>query len=434
MYKNFKILLIILVSLKLINAETVVIPIEGTIDLGLPLVVERGIKKAETLKADHIVFKINTFGGRVDAATTIKDAILKTNITTIAFINNRAISAGALIALSCDSVIMASGSSIGAVTPVDQKGNKLTEKQVSYMRAEMRSTLERNNRNPLIGEAMVDESIEIDSITEKGKLLTLTSKEALKLGICDSISDDIDEYLKTSSKNISTITENGKEKFIRLLSNPMVSSLLLIAGLLGIFFEIKAPGFGFPGILGLSSLFLYIFSHYVLRLANWLEISLIVVGIILVILEAFVIPGFGIAGILGTTLIFGGVYFTMISDLPFRADYISAGWGLLTVIIISIFGIIMIFKRFLNSNFYKKRALFEEENRFQNMHIKIETESINIGDIAVVINVLKPTGFVEIDGKDYEAISTHGFIEKNKKVKVVKIDGNILKVKQIEEI
>ena len=425
-----KIITSIFLLSSLLFATTVVIPIEGTVDLGLPLIVDRGIEEAEDLDADYIIFKVNTFGGRVDAATEIKDAILATDIKTIAYINNRAISAGALISFSCDSVIMSSGASVGAVTPVDQEGTKLSEKQVSYMRAEMRSTLEQGNRNPLIGEAMVDESIEVDSVSEKGKLLTLTSEEALKLGMCDSISDDIYKYLDIEESSATIISENFKEKAIRLLSNPMVSSLLLIAGLLGIFFELKMPGFGFPGILGISSLSIYIFSHYVLRLVNWLEISLIAGGLILIALEVLVIPGFGVAGILGGMLVLGGIYFSMLSDMPLEADYLTAGWGLLAVMVVSIFGIIIIFNRLINSKFYKKQALVEEEKIFEESHVTLATSTVSIDDEGIVESVLKPSGQVSVDDKNYEAVSMGGFIEKGEKVRVIEIDGNILKVKQ----
>ena len=179
-------------------SESKVIPIEGMIDLGLPLTVIRGIEEAEADNADYIIFLVNTFGGRVDAATEIKDAIIGTDIKTVAFVNSRAISAGALITLSCDQIFMTKGSTIGAVTPVNQQGNKLTEKQVSYMRAEMRSTCEAKGRDPLIGEAMVDESIAVPDVSEEGKLLTLTAEEALKLGFADKIIEDQDklfEYL-----------------------------------------------------------------------------------------------------------------------------------------------------------------------------------------------------------------------------------------------
>ncbi len=240
------IFLILIIIPGIISAESVVIPIEGMIDLGLPLTVERGIAEAEAEKADYIIFLVNTFGGRIDAATEIKDAIIGTDIKTAAFVNSRAISAGALITLSCDQIFMTKGATIGAVTPVNQKGQKLTEKQVSYMRAEMRSACEAKGRDPLIGEAMVDESIVIPDVSEEGKLLTLTSGEALKLGFADKIIEDekkLFEYLGIEGRK--DVTVSLKETIVRLLTNPAVASILLTLGMVGIFLNSEVRGLDF---------------------------------------------------------------------------------------------------------------------------------------------------------------------------------------------
>lgn len=148
--------------------------IEGDIDLGLSPYISRVVSDAEKENADAIIFKINTFGGRVDAATQIKDAIIGTDLLTIAFINNRAISAGALIALSCKKIVMVPGSSIGAATVVDQTGEKVGEKYQSYMRSEMRSTAEKTGRRVDIAEGMVDERIVIPGLVDSTQLITLT--------------------------------------------------------------------------------------------------------------------------------------------------------------------------------------------------------------------------------------------------------------------
>ncbi len=166
--KTIKIFLsILLLSSALIYAQqkkVYIAYIEDEIDLGLAPYISRAISDAENSGADAIIFKINTFGGRVDAATQIKDAILDSRIPTVAFINNRAISAGALIAISCQTIIMAPGSSIGAATVVDQTGEKVSEKYQSYMRSEMRATAERNGRRTDVAEAMVDERVVIKGI------------------------------------------------------------------------------------------------------------------------------------------------------------------------------------------------------------------------------------------------------------------------------
>ncbi len=422
-------LIFIVITVTAASPEAVVIPVEGMIDLGLPLTVKRGIEQAEAENAEYIVFMINTFGGRVDAATEIKDAILSTDIKTVAFVNKRAISAGALITLSCDQILMTGGSTIGAVTPVDQKGNKLTEKQVSYMRAEIRSTCEAMGRDPLIGEAMVDESIEIKGISEKGKLLTLTAEEALDLGFADKIIDnkvDLFEYLKVGESK--EVPVSLKEIIVRLLTNPAVASILITIGMIGLFFELRTPGFGFPGLIGLLAFSAFIMSHYILRMANWVEISVIMAGIILIMLEIFVIPGFGIAGISGIILLFGGLYFSMISEMPYVEDYTAAAVSLCVIIILTIVLSVLSYKSLVNTKTFRKMTLQDDPST--DIKLKVETDPSLIGKHGISITVLRPAGKVEIDGTWYQALSKGNYIEKNKKVVVNKIESNNIIVEE----
>ena len=155
-----------------------VISIEGTIDLGLAPFLARTIRQAEEAGAAAVLLEINTFGGRVDAAVAMRDALLNSRVRTIAFVNQRAISAGALIALACNTLVMTQGGTIGAATPVLSGGGETQptdEKSVSYLRSEFRATAESRNRQPEFAEAMVDADVEIEGVIAKGKLLTLTA-------------------------------------------------------------------------------------------------------------------------------------------------------------------------------------------------------------------------------------------------------------------
>jgi membrane-bound serine protease (ClpP class) len=216
--------------------------IDGEIDLGLSPYVSRVISEAEKENADAVIFKINTFGGRVDAATQIKDAILASKVLTIAFINNRAISAGSLIALSCKKNAMVPVSSIGAATVVDQSGQKVGEKYQSYMRSEMRSTAERNGRRTDIAQGMVDERVVVEGLDDSTQLITLTSDEAKKYGIADTLVNDLDDVLEAFSlegSEIRRINSNWAEDVVRFINNPIVSSLLIMIGLLGLYTELR---------------------------------------------------------------------------------------------------------------------------------------------------------------------------------------------------
>ena len=211
------------------------VPIHDTIDLGLPPFIERSIEMAEQAKADAIIFDIDTFGGRLDAATQIKDAILSTTIPTIAFINRRAISAGALISLSCEKIVMTSGGTIGAATAVDMSGKKGSEKVISYMREEMAATAESRNRNSEIAKGMVDEDLSFTYLTidgdsvevldlegrKEGKLITLTTELAIKYKIADDEKETFEELLSSigyENAVIKTTSENWSESFVRFLT------------------------------------------------------------------------------------------------------------------------------------------------------------------------------------------------------------------------
>lgn len=245
--------------------------IEGDIDLGLAPFVRRVINDAVEHKAAAIIFEINTFGGRVDAATQIKDAILESPILTIAYVNKRAISAGALITLSCRKIAMAEGSSIGASTVVDQTGQKVSEKYQSYMRSEMRSTAEKNKRRRDVAEAMVDERVVIPGLVDSTQLVTLTYEEAIKYGISDTTVNSLKEVLAAFDLKDAVISKqksNWAEDFVRFLNNPIISSLLIMIGLIGMYTEIKTPGWGIAGTLALISLGLFFGTSVILELAD----------------------------------------------------------------------------------------------------------------------------------------------------------------------
>jgi len=279
---KFLIIIFFLISTSLAQQKIYVAFIEDDIDLGLAPYVSRVVSDAEEANADAIIFRINTFGGRVDAATQIKDAIIGTDLLTIAFINNRAISAGALIAISCDKIIMVPGSSIGAATVVDQAGEKVGEKYQSYMRSEMRSTAERNGRRTDIAQGMVDETFVIEGLVDSTQLVTLTSKEAYKYEIADTLLENIDEVLKYFDlESAESVVErsNWAEDVVRFLNNPIISSILIMIGFFGLFAEIKSPGWGVPGTAGLLALTLFFGSSYILQLASIVEILMFIIGL-----------------------------------------------------------------------------------------------------------------------------------------------------------
>ena len=325
--------------------------IESEIDLGMAPYINRVVDEAEENKADAIVFHINTFGGRVDAATQIKDAIISSKILTIAFIKNRAISAGSFIALSCKKIVMAPGSSIGAATVVDQTGQKQSEKYQSFMRSEMRSVAEQNGRRVDIAQGMVDERIIVEGLVDSTELITLTTDEALKYKIADTTASNLDEVLSEfglKNADVITVNQNWAEDVVKFLNNSVVSSILIMLGFFGLIAEIKTPGWGLPGTMGVICLALFFGSSYILQLASGTEIILFVIGIILLGLEIFVIPGFGIAGIGGILLILASIFLALLGNFKFVGESeISSAIVRLATSIVGALVLVFILAKFL---------------------------------------------------------------------------------------
>ncbi|MDP2364523.1 MAG: ATP-dependent Clp protease proteolytic subunit, partial [Ignavibacteria bacterium] len=383
--------------------------IDGEIDLGLAPYISRVISEAEQNNADAIVFKINTFGGRVDAATQIKDAIMSSKVLTIAFVNNRAISAGALIALSCTKIVMVPGSSIGAATVVDQTGQKVGEKYQSYMRSEMRSTAERNGRRTDIAEGMVDERVVIPGLVDSTKLITLTSEEAYKYKMADTVITNFKDVLSAFNlKNAEevSITSNWAEDVVRFLNNPIISSILIMIGFFGLMAEIKTPGWGVAGTTGLIALTLFFGSSYVLQLASILEILLFLIGLGLLVTEIFIIPGFGIAGIAGIVLIFASIFLSLLGSKPFiDMEMVSIAIIQLSgAMLFALLGMFVLVKYIPKSSIFNRLVLSQSEKSEQGF-VSYPSKKDLIGKTGIAFTTLRPGGTAEIDGRRVDVVA-----------------------------
>ncbi len=407
--------------------------IEGDIDLGLAPYVKRVVSEAEKNNASLIIFKINTFGGRVDAATQIKDAIVNSKVETIAFIDKRAISAGSLIALSCNKIVMVPGASIGATTVVDQAGKKQAEKAQSYMRSEMRSTAERTGRRTDIAEGMVDERVEIEGLVDSTQLITLTSKEAMGFGIADTVLATLDEVLNYSGNENAEILEldiNWGEKTIRFINNPVITSILMMVIMVGMFMEIKTPGWGLPGTASLIALALFFGSGYILELASIMDILLFIVGVALLVLEIFVIPGFGIFGVAGIILMIAGLFMGLVSDFPLVET------NLLSMAIIQLAGSFVLsgIAIYFLAKTLPKTAIWN--NLILSKGIKAKSGYTSSKEFTHLVGLngealtdLRPAGTAMFEGKRYDVITQGDYIVKDSKVEVMEVEGSKIVVK-----
>ena len=412
------------------------IPIEGVIDLGLAPFLARTLREAEEAGAAAVVLDINTFGGRVDAAVAMRDALLNSPVRTIAFVNQRAISAGALIALACNTAIMTTGGTIGAAAPVVGGGSGETqpadEKSVSYVRSEFRATAETRNRPAAIAEAMVDADVEIAGVIEKGKLLTLTTSQALEHKVADLSADTLAAALAAAGipdADVRIAQQTWAETLVRFLTHPVVSSLLMTVGLLGLIVEIRTPGFAVPGTVGLLSLGLFFWGHWIVQLAGWEESLLVSLGVVLVAIEVFVLPGFTVAGLAGIVALVGGLGMTLVgAGATSNAIIVALGRVALSILVAmaAAFALLRVLPRLP----FGRRLVLETGMQTDLGYVSApESDRQWLGRTGTALSPLRPAGIAEIDGARVDVVSDGGFIEAGTSILVTRVDGNRIVVR-----
>lgn len=416
-----------------------VAPIEGIIDLGLAPFVRRVLDEAEKAGAAAVILKVNTFGGRVDAAVVIRDALLRAKVKTVAFIDKRAISAGALISLACHVIAVAEGGTIGAATPVQLGGQgggtrPTDEKTVSYVRKEFRSTAEFRKRPPLIAEAMVDPDVAIPGLVEKGKLLTLTTNEALEHKVADFRADSLDEVLKhlgLEGAEVRHVSENWAEQLVRFLTHPILSSLLMTVGMLGIIVELRTPGFGVPGALGITSLALFFWGHWLVRLAGWEEILLVLVGLVLLAVELFVIPGFGITGILGIVAILAGLVLSLIGAGATTEVIVGAAARVALSLLVAVAASVALMRLLPRLPFGRRLVLETGLTTLGGYASAPESDRKWLGTQGTAVSPLRPAGIAELAGERVDVVSQGEWIDIGTPIEVIRVEGNRIVVRQV---
>ncbi len=432
----------------------VVVPIHGTIELGLAPFVSRALEEAQAgEEASVIILDVNTFGGRVDAAVEIRDAILSADIPTVAFVDRRAISAGALISLAADYIVFAPGGTLGAATPIqisDGKANPVGEKMVSYMRSEMRSTAEARDRNGDVAAAMVDADLTVPGVIPRGKLLTVTTELAEQIGLANAVIDDLDgviHALGLEGRPVLKPTENWAEQFARFITDPTVSGILVSIGMLALMIELYSPGFGVAGAIGLACLGLYLGGHLIVGLAGWEEVILVVGGIILLGVEIFVIPGFGVAGVLGICLLVAGLALAMFNTPIGVAWETGALFNAVGIIVFALVAgilglplLLWILRRVGVMPKVKreggwlvlKKTLVTAHSGYDPAPTPDEKAARFVGKEGVAVTDLRPAGNAKVDGEVLDVVSAHGYIDRGEAVKVTAVEGLRIVVVQVK--
>lgn len=412
------------------KAEVVyVVPIEETVEKGLYAFLKRAVESAENENADVIIFEINTPGGAVDAAVDIGKLLTSTKTKTVAFINNRALSAGSYISLYMDEIYMVKGGTMGAAAIIDQQGNTAGKKAESYWFAEMKNAAMHADRDPIYALAMADENVDLPEYgAEKGKLLTLTSEQAIEVKYAEGIVNNLDELLELlgySEADVRTLEVSMAEKIARFITNPFVYSMLLTIGLLGLVLELFSPGFGVFGFTGVSSLLLFFYGHLVAGLTGYETLILFIIGIALILLELFISGG--IAGILG--------FIAIVASFFLAADNaVYMGISLLVAIIVSILISALLIKVFgKKMRLFKKLILTDSTNTVSGYIANISRLEL-IGLVGYTLTVLRPSGTIVIEDERLDAVSEGGFIGKGSKVKVVRAEGSRIIVREIPNL
>ncbi|MGH7527280.1 MAG: NfeD family protein [Gemmatimonadales bacterium] len=401
------------------------IAVTGTVENGLAPYVARGIREAQDAGAAAAYLDIDTPGGRVDAAERISDAVRGATIPVYAFVNPRAFSAGALIAISCTAVYMRPGAVLGAATPVDGEGTRASEKVVSAMRAEFRAIAEQRGLDPRIAEAMVDEEVEIPGVVRKGELLTLSTREALKVGFAKGEVENemaLLDAIGLPGARVVAIEPNWAELVVRFLTNPLVSPLLLSLGVLGLVFEIKTGAFGLGGALSLGSLGLFFGSSFLIGLAGWEEVLLLGLGLIALAVEVFVLPGFGVAGILGIVAIAASMVLAMMGGAPSTADVAQAIAVLGASLFITAAVIYAWLRHLPNSGRFSGLLLKGAGHRSEGFTSAPSRPEL-VGLDGVALTDLRPSGTARIGDERVDVVTEGEYIGQGSRVLVVRSDG-----------
>jgi len=407
---------------------------------------QNGLHQAKNRNATCILLHMNTYGGSVVEADSMRTAILNCQLPVYVFIDNNAASAGALISIACDSIFMRQSASIGAATVVSgQDGSKAPDKYQSYMRGMMRATAESHGkerlvqegdtlekwiRDPKVAEAMVDERIVIPGFADSTQILTLTASQAIELGYCDRIAENINQiavqYLGYSDYNIETYNPTLYDKIKGVLMNGVLQAILIMLIIGGIYFELQTPGIGFPTAIALTAAILYFTPLYLTGYAqNW-EVLLFVLGLILIVFELFVIPGFGVTGIAGIILVFAALILALVGNIRFDFSALSlrqlframmivtagVGMGLAMIVYLS--------SRIGKPGIFRRVALVSDQEGF--VSVPLEPLTL-VGQSGVASTVLRPSGKVQIGDQFYDAVSLKGFIEKGEEVIVKRYEN-----------
>lgn len=390
-----------------------VIPVDGEITPAMATFLINCLDEANQNKATGIIIEISTLGGRVDSAISMRDAIIDSDSPVVIYIESRAISAGALISIAGDKIVMAPGSHIGAAEPIPND-----PKTLAFVRGEFRSTAEKAGRDPQIAEAMVDASIEIEGLVKEGEILDLTANQAYQHGYADLVAkgrQSVLEYMGWLDAEIVEKQFDYKLRIAQFLTSYEVASILLTLGMIGILAELFTPGFGAPGIFGILCFVLYFAGGLIAGSTEWWAAIIFIAGLILLAVE-IVAPGFGVFGISGIVALVLGIILS--------APTPSQGIGTLAIALAATMIAIPVFIKIFGRTRLFQHLVLSTSETTEMGYIHAPPKNELLGKTGTAYTVLRPAGIVLIDGKRVDAIADGAYIEKGTPVEVIRVEGS----------
>ncbi len=425
-----------------------VLPIRDDIMPPLVYLVRRGVKEAMEAKATLLVLDMDTNGGRVDVTEEIIEILNNFKGQTATFVNRKAFSAGAFISIATQKIFMAPQSVIGAAAPImlvpggtpQDMPETMQAKMNSALRALVRTSAEKNGYNIDVVEAMIDKSKELKIgdkvLNEKGQILTLTNTEAerqygdpptplLSSGTVQTI-EELLQKLGFAEAVRADIKPTGVERLALWIN--MISPLLLIIGIAGIYIEFKTPGFGLPGIIGIVAFALYFFGGYIAGLSGLEWIAVFLLGLALVALELFVFPGTMALGLIGAVLILVALVMAMVDvypgmpaiptfqklELPLRDLFIAFVGGAAAVLVLS---------RWLPKTPIYGKLVSHTASGMDTVAELEQKQTSRIGQTGVAVSSLRPGGKAQFGEEILDVMTQGEMIERGERVKIVGHSG-----------
>ncbi|WP_431798785.1 NfeD family protein [Halobacillus andaensis] len=408
--------------------QVYVIPVESTVERGMTAFLERTTSEAIENGADHIIFEIDTPGGRVDAAGTIGELLQDLNVPNTAYITSQAYSAGSYIALNADQIYMKPQATMGASGVINSDGTAADKKAQSAWISSMVAAAEANDRDPIYARAMADSSIDLpDYGAPEGEFLTLGPNQAEEVGYAEGIIQDRVELLNELELSEAQVVETSPtpaENFARFLTDPVVIPILLSVASIGLVVELYSPGFGIPGTMGILSLVLFFYGHIVAGLAGYEAIILLILGIGLIVAEFFVSSG--ILGIAGVAAI---VTSLMLSSADMGQMAMSIGVALLVTIAVSI----ILFKTIGLEKGFFKRVILSDATSAERGYVSSVTRLELIGLEGKSITPLRPSGTALFDNERLDVVTEGSFIGADQTVVIVKTEGSRIVVRALHK-